>query len=133
MPIVRASSFADPSDVAAYKNAIAEGKTEAEARELGDNGIGVWGDITVREDKPMCALPPEDWQSRWGTGENARGKSVAVTYLGKTVMGELRDTMPHRRNIKNGSGIDLNPGFAKSFGIEPPFMLEGVRWEWADL
>jgi hypothetical protein len=59
-------------------------------------------------------------------------RRVAVTYKGKTVIGELRDTMPHRRNITNGAGIDLNPGFAKAFGIRPPFMLHDVRWEWAD-
>jgi hypothetical protein len=133
MPIVGASSFADPSDVAAYQQAIAEGKTEADALEVGDNGIGLCGDVTVREDIPMCALPPEDWLAEWGTGENARGRNVAVTYKGKTVIGELRDTMRHRRNIKNGAGIDLNPGFAKAFGIQPPFLLEGVGWEWASL
>jgi hypothetical protein len=79
----------------------------------------------------MCALPPEDWMAKWGIGLNARGKKVAVTYRGNTVIGELRDTMPHRANIKNGAGIDLNPGFAKAFGIKQPFLLPGVKWEWA--
>jgi hypothetical protein len=130
MPVVVASSFADPKDVAAYKKAIANGKTEAEALKVGDNGIGKWGDNTARDDVPMCALPPEDWLDKWGTGSNARGKKVAVTYKGKTVIGELRDTMPHKANIKNGAGIDLNPGFAKAFGVPPPFMLSGVTWEW---
>ena len=41
MPTVTASSFADPKDVAVYKKAIAEGKSEAEALKIGDNGIGV--------------------------------------------------------------------------------------------
>src|ERR1041385_4447173 len=128
MPIVVASSFADPKDVAAYKKAIAEGKTEAEALRIGDNGIGTWGDNTARDDVPMCALPPEDWQAKWGN--NARGRKVSVTYKGKTVIGELRDTMPHKANIKNGAGIDLIPGFAKAFNVKPPFMLKGVQWEW---
>jgi hypothetical protein len=50
--------------------------------------------------------------------------------MGKTVIGELRDTMPHKADISNGAGIDLNPGFAKAFGVRPPFMLRGVKWEW---
>jgi hypothetical protein len=130
MPTVIASSFADPADVGAYKNAIAIGKSEEEALRLGDNGKGKWGDDTTSEDTPMCALPPEDWQAKWGHGDAARGKKVAVTYKGKTVIGELRDTMPHKANIKNGAGIDLNPGFAKAFGVKQPFMLRDVQWEW---
>jgi hypothetical protein len=47
MPIVTASSFADPNDVAAYRRAIAQGKTPAEALKVGDNGIGKWGDQTA--------------------------------------------------------------------------------------
>jgi hypothetical protein len=129
MPTVMASSFADLKDVFIFKRAIAEGKTEAEALKVGDNGIGKWGDNTAQEDVAMCALPPEDWFAKWGN--NARGKKVSVTYKGKTVVGELRDTMPHKANIKNGAGIDLNPGFAKAFGISAPFLLKGVHWEWA--
>jgi hypothetical protein len=132
MPIVTASSFADPQDVAAYKKAIAQGKSEQQALKVGDNGIGVWGDNTAGDDIPMCALPPEDWKAKWGTGQKARGKKVAVTYKGKTVIGELRDTMPAKANITNGAGIDLNPGFAKAFGVPPPFMLKNVKWEWVD-
>lgn len=130
MPVVTASSFADPKDVAAYKKAIAEGKSEAQALKVGDNGIGAWGDNTAQDTIPMCALPPEDWKAKWGSGKNARGKKVAVTYKGKRVVGELRDTMPKKANITNGAGIDLNPGFAKAFGVTPPFMLKNVEWEW---
>ncbi len=133
MPIVIASSFADPADVAAYRKAIAEGKSRAEAPKLGDDAIGKWGDDTSSQDKPMCALPPEDWEAKWGPGDAARGQKVAVTYNGATVIGELRDTMPHKANITNGAGIDLNPGFAKAFGVKPPFMLHNVKWEWASI
>jgi len=132
MPIVTASSFADPGDVAAYKKAIAEGKSEEEALKVGDNGIGKWGDDTTSEGQPMCALPPEDWQAKWGVGNAARGKKVAVTYDGKKVIGELRDTMPSKANITNGAGIDLNPGFAKAFNVVQPFMLKNVLWDWVD-
>jgi hypothetical protein len=78
----------------------------------------------------MCALPREDWIAKWGKGNKARGKKVAVTYKGKTVIGELRDTMPHKAKITNGAGIDLNPGFAKAFNVRPPFRLKDVHWDW---
>lgn len=104
MPIVTASSFADPKDVLAYKKAIAEGKTEAEALKVGDNGIGKWGDNTAQEEIPMCALPPEDWMAKWKTKKNARGKKAAVTYKGKTVIGKLRDTMPKKSQYQKWSG-----------------------------
>ena len=89
------------------------------------------GSSPARDDVPMCALPPEDWVAKWGSGASARGKKVAVTYLGTTVIGELRNTMPHKAAIKNGAGIDLNPGFAKTFNLRPPFLIAGVKWEWA--
>jgi hypothetical protein len=54
MPIVLASSFADSADLAAYKCAIAEGKTEAEALKVGDNGIGKW-ETTLPEMTFQCA------------------------------------------------------------------------------
>lgn len=130
MPQVNASSFADPADLKAYRKAIADGKSQKEALAAGDNGIGKWGDDTTSEDLPACALPPEDWQPRWG--KKASRKLVAVTYKGKRVVGELRDTMPRRANIRNGAGIDLNPGFAKAFGAKPPFMLNGVEWQWVE-
>jgi hypothetical protein len=130
MPIVIASSFADPADLAAYKKAIAQGKTEKEALAVGDNCIGFWGDNTARVDAPMCALPREDWMVKWGAGSNARGKKVAVSFNGRTIIGELRDTMPSKANIRNGAGIDLNPGFAKAFGLTPPFLLPGFKWDW---
>jgi hypothetical protein len=132
MPTVTASSFADPKDVAAYKKAIEEGKTPEQACKVGDNGIGKWGDDTTRDDTPMCALPPEDWLAKWGSANKARGKKVAVTFRGKTVIGELRDTMPSKVNIENGAGIDLNPGFARAFNLSPPFMISEVKWEWAE-
>ena len=131
MPTVIASSFADLADLEAFRRAKAQGKSDKEAFKVGDNGIGCWGDFTARDDILMCALPPEDWLAKWGDGASARGQKVKVTYQGKEVIGELRDTMPHKAYITNGAGIDLNPGFAKAFGVNPPFMLQNVEWEWA--
>jgi hypothetical protein len=130
MPIVTASSFADLKDLAAFQHAKALGWSDKRAFSVGDNGIGAWGDLTARDDVAMCALPPEDWLAKWQSAPVARGQRVSVTYKGQTVIGELRDTMPHKANITNGAGIDLNPGFAKAFGVTPPFMLSDVGWNW---
>jgi len=100
MPKVTASSFADPDDVKAYRDAIAAGKTKAQAFKVGGNGIGFWGGDTTSEQHPMCALPPEDWRAWWKIKAAARGKRVAVTYKGRTAIGELRDTIPAKANIK---------------------------------
>lgn len=126
----KASSFADPADLAAYNRAIAEGKTQQEAFKVGDNCIGAWGDFTGDPDgPPMCALPPEIWMAKWGSGAAARGKLVAVTHNGQVVIAQLRDTMPHLANIENGAGLDMNPALVKAFGLQPPVMVN-VTWAW---
>ena len=129
MPTITASSFADPKDVVAYLAAIKQRLPRSEALKVGNDGKGKWGDDTTSDAKAMCALPPEDWEAKWGIGSAARGRKVSVKYRGKTVIGELRDTMPHKPKITNGAGIDLNPGFAKAFGLKPPFLLPGFQWE----
>lgn len=123
---MKASSFADPADVVAFKRCKARGKSDKECFKVGDNGLGKWGHNTAQDHSPMCALPPEDWKSAKKKG----GARVAVTYKGHTVEGILGDTMPHRANIQNGAGIDLNPAFAKAFGLHPPFLVDGVTWKW---
>lgn len=129
---VLASTFADPGDVAAFRKAKAEGMSDEEAFKLGDNAIGKWGDRTDA-DVPMCALPPEDWEP---FADTARGKLVAVSRGANFatevnfVVCQLRDTMPHRANIENGAGIDLNPAAAKALGITPPALVQ-VSWRWA--
>lgn len=130
MPEVTASTFADPADLRAFRAAKARGLSDQEAFKYGDNGIGFWGDPTSETAVCMCALPPEDWEKQFGNA--ARGKKVAVTYKGVTVVGELRDKMPSEKNNTNGAGIDLNPAFAAAFGLKPPFLLPGFHWEWAD-
>jgi hypothetical protein len=122
---VLASSFADPADVRAYHEAKARGLSDEEAFKVGDNGIGKWGDDTTA-DRPMCALPPEDWMGV----EGARGKLVRVEANGAVALCELRDTMPAKAHITNGCGIDLNPAAAKALGLHPPFKVPAV-WSWA--
>jgi len=123
---VMASSFADPADVAAFKRCKAQGKTDEQCFKVGDNGIGKWGDDTTA-DRPMCALPPEDWNP---LGTAARGKKVIVECDGLIAVCELRDTMPHKANIKNGAGIDLNPAAWKALGHTPP-QMRAATWQWA--
>jgi len=127
MPKVMATSFADPMDVIRYNNAIKQGKTEAEALRVGDRGTGEWGQCTTRTDIPMCALPQAEWMKTWKNGFIAMGKTVAVTYNGKTVVGQLADTIPSPP--KNGARIYLNPGFAKALGLNLPFTVQ-VTWAW---
>ncbi len=122
---VKASSFADPADVLAFKRCKAGGGTDQECFKVGDNAIGCWGDSTSAP-VPMCALPREDWQP---LGSAARGRKVLVKANGHSVVCELRDTMPHKRNIKNGAGIDLNPAAVAKLGMKPPIMI-AATWQW---
>jgi len=126
MPKVIASSFADPADVRAFERCKALGHSDLFCFKTGDNGIGKWGHKTAQEHTPMAALPPDDWRAAMKKG----GAKVAVMYKGKRVVGILGDTMPWKKNIRNGCGIDLNPAFAKALGLKPPFKTQ-VEWEWA--
>ena len=120
---VHASSFADPADIAAFRRCKAKGMTDQEAFKYGDNGIGKWGDDTTTP-VPMCALPPEDWTEL----THPRGAKVKVTIKGVSVICELRDTMPRKKNIRNGAGIDLNFAACHDFGLHPPIMVD-AEWE----
>jgi hypothetical protein len=120
-----ASSFADPADIRAFRRCKAQGKTDQQCFKVGDNGIGKWGDDTTVA-IPMCALPPEDWEP---LGNRARGARVKVHANGRWVLCRLHDTMPRKKNIKNGAIIDLNPAAAESLGLTPPFLVP-ARWYW---
>lgn len=119
---VKASSFADPADVAAFRRCKARGKSDQECFKVGDNGVGKWGDDTTGK-TPMCALPRDDWRH---LGDKARGARVEVVANGKTVVCELRDTMPWKKNIKNGAGIDLNPAAVAALGLRPPILISAT-------
>lgn len=118
-----ASSFADPADVRAFQKCKARGGTDSECFKVGDNGMGAGGRFTATEDSCICALPPEIWRPRFGSFKEADGAAVEVTYKTTSVIGILGDTMPSLSNITNGAGIDLNPGFAKALGLNPPFLV----------
>lgn len=125
---VKATSFADPADVEAFRRCKRQGNSDQFCFTKGDNGIGVWNDDTT-VDRPMCALPREVWQDRFEPDNKARGAKVLVKMGSKSVVCELRDTMPRLKNIKNGAGIDLNPAACRALGMRPPISAL-VTWSW---
>jgi hypothetical protein len=129
--VVRASSFADPADVRAFKKCKERGGSDQDCFKVGDNGIGCYGDDVSEGTGPSCALPPEDSEEKWGSVANAKHKLVEVTANGVAVTCVLKDRMPHRANIKNGAGIDLNPDAVRALGLQPPIMI-AATWQWVN-
>ena len=126
----KASSFADPADVAAFKRCKAQGHSDNYCFGKGDNGLGCWGDKTSEDSGPACALPPEDMEERWGSVAKAKHALVDVTANDKTVTCVLKDRMMHKANITNGAIIDLNPDAVRALGLEPPIMVH-ASWQWS--
>jgi hypothetical protein len=126
---VKATSFADRADLDAFKRCKNSGNSDTECFKHGDNGIGFMGDDCA-QGPPMCSLPPEIWQKKWGSAQKAHLKPVNVTIGGKTVRCVMGDTMPHLGNITNGAGIDLNPAAVAAFGLAPPIKVD-AEWSWA--
>lgn len=125
-----ASEFADAADIEAFRKCKAQGKSDQDCFRVGDNGIGVWGQSTAPGSGPSCALPPEDIEEAWGSVAAAKNKQVIVTYKDAVGTLILKDRMPHRANIKNGAGIDLNEDARKLLGIPKGGMVR-VIWKWA--
>lgn len=123
---VIASSFADPADVRAFEKCKKEGKSDNECFKVGDNGIGCWGDSTKAGTGPCCALPPEDMEETWGSVKEAHLRWVQVKANNKSVDAQVKDRMPHRKNIKNGAGIDLNPDACEALGLNPPIKIQAT-------
>lgn len=125
--VVKASSFADPADVAAFRQCKANGGGDVACFAKGDNGRGAWGaDCTAL--RPMVALPREIWRAA-----GKRGGAMVEIEFAQAIhfTAELGDTMPALKNIRNGAGMDCNPAAVAKLGKRPPMMLEGVRWRWA--
>lgn len=126
---VMASTFADPADVAAFRRCKAKGNSDMTCFAVGDNGVGAWGDNTA-DGPPMCALPPEDLVEKWGSVIGGKHRDVVVLHDGKEYRCIVGDLMPHRRNIKNGCGLDMNPSLCKLIGHTPPATVP-IAWKWA--
>ena len=119
----KASSFADPKDVADFKKCKAEGKTDKACFAVGDNGIGAWGANTALTTKPMVAVHEDDAVARWGSFDGAAHRRVRVTVGGKSVEATVED------KLGTAGRIDLNPAAAAKLGLNPPF-LKACEWEW---
>lgn len=127
----KATSFADPADVRAFRRCKQRGKSDNYCFSYGDNGIGVWGDNTAQETKPMVALPPEHMAEKFGDWRKAKHAKVVVEAPnGKTVNAIVADRMPWRKGRKYENMIDLNPAALKALGLKPPLMID-AKWKWA--
>jgi hypothetical protein len=101
---VHASSFADPADIEAFKKCKATGRTDEQCFEVGDNGVGYWGDDTTNVDQLYVALHADHLRERWGSLAAAKHKAVLVECNGKSmqcIVGDLCGV--HER-------VDLAPG-----------------------
>lgn len=123
-----ASDFASLADLAAFQKAKKQGFSDRKAFDVGDNGIGCWGDLTAQTHTPMCAIPPEDMVQYFGSTAKAKHQSVIVRLdVNRVVRCVIADIMPSKKNIKNGCGIDLNPAALKALGLKSPIKTQ-VEW-----
>lgn len=120
---MRASSFADPNDIAAFERCKALGKTDKQCFAVGDNGIGCWQDSTKEGTGPSCALHVDVIRAKWGSKNAGKHKQVWVRYADKEVICVLKDICGKRDRI------DLNPDAVRAIGLKPPILVE-VHWEW---
>lgn len=127
---VWASSFADPEDVRRFKQCKQEGgyrskgvwhpgSSDSHCFEVGDNGIGFWGDDVSEGTGASCALPPEVIEY-YNLTHNSQ---LIVTYKDKEVIVLVRDHMPHIDYLEHHNRkfrIDLNPDACHALGISIP-------------
>jgi hypothetical protein len=121
---VKASSFADPVDVRAFKRCKERGGSDNDCFKVGDNGIGAWGDDTSEGSGPSVAIPPEHLDEQFGNWRAAHLKKLEVTRNDKSVIALIKDRMPHIANIHNGARLDMNPDTCEALGLKPPVMTE---------
>lgn len=122
--------FASADDLEEYKKCKAEGMSDVEAFRYGDNCIGCWDDPTGPGTGASCALPPDDWHE---FGSAARKKPVKITVVetGKTVIAQLKDTLPPKAKITNGAVCDMNPDTCAALGLPSEGVKVKISWEWA--
>jgi hypothetical protein len=128
---MKASSFADPKDVAAFRRCKERGGSDDDCFKVGDNGVGCWGDDCTEGSGPSCAVPPDDMIAKWGSVVASKHKSVLVTANDHSATCVVKDRMPWKRHITNGAGIDLNPDSVRELGLEPPIMVTAT-WSWKE-
>ena len=122
---MRASSFADPNDIAAFRKCKAAGHSDNYCFGMGDNGIGCWQDDTSQRSGPSCALHVSVISAKWGTKAKGKHKKVNVRYGPKEVECVLKDICGKKDRI------DLNPDAVRAIGLAPPILIE-VHWSWCE-
>ena len=115
-----ASSFADPADIRAFRSCKEKGGSDQACFQVGDNGIGFWGDDVAAGSGPACALPPEIIDELG----LSRGYPIEVCHGDAYTIALLKDHMPHIRNLANAARIDLNPDACAELGLVPPVMTQ---------
>lgn len=133
---VWASSFADPEDVRKYYECLKRGGSVNDAKKVGDNGEGCWGDSTQEGSGASVALPPEIIEARWGSVDHGRLKRLMIIRKDEGAKhfkceAKVKDRMPHIHNITNNARIDLNPDACAALGLKQPVM-DPVTWWWLD-
>jgi len=122
-----ASSFADLGDVRAFKKCKLKGNSDKFCFKVGDNGIGYGGMITGTDQVCAAALRARDIAAKYGSLAKGHGKPIEVIYKNIVQRGVIGDYMSP--GLK--ASIDLNPGFHKAFGVNPPFIIK-VKWRWVE-
>lgn len=120
----KASTFADPVDVARFKACKQTGKSDIACSRVGDNGIGQFGDVTAQTLTPFVAVHADYMISRWGSVHAAARRPVLVRIKGKTQEIKVGDRISERGRI------DLNPAACLLYGIKPPALVD-AEWRWA--
>ena len=115
MTRAKATSFADPADLLNFNRAVRQGKSPKEALEVGDNGVGAWGESTVKGTGPCVALSPH-------TPGFRPHRMLRVFYGERFVDCDVRDISPP-------DVIDLNPDACEELKLSPPVKVM-VDWNW---
>lgn len=101
---MKATSFATRQDLAAFSACVTRGSSVEDCLNVGDNGVGKWGDATWEPDAvpPIVALP----------APATRGSLWEVKFQGITKECVCKDRSP--------SGVvDFSPSALKAFGLSP--------------
>ena len=128
----KATVFATHSDFLAYNKAIAEGKSQNEAFDLGDNCIGCYGDPTGPDTgctTPGCAITPDKMIAIYGSIAAAKHQLILVTYNGVSVEAKILDRMPWEKDVDNSAILDMNPILENALGVHGDNVSLQVDWE----
>ena len=120
----KASSFADPKDVVAFKRCKATGRSDVSCFAVGDNGVGEYGDITAQTETLFIAVHEEFMISRWGSVHAAAHREVQLMINGKLCSPKVGD------RISEKGRVDLNPAILKFYDLKAPLLID-ARWRWA--